>query len=77
MVDLRRAGVDDLDALVPLFDAYRQSYRLKSDAAGARRFLRERLEADQSIVLLAFVDGVGIPVKLNAYSGRNPNGIPG
>ncbi len=50
--------MDDLDVLVPLFDAYRQFYRLQSDPGGARKFPRERLEKNQSVVFLAFVDSV-------------------
>lgn len=50
---VRRAGPDDLEALVPLFDAYRGFYRRPSDAAGARAFLRARLERGDSVVFLA------------------------
>src|ERR1051325_10793633 len=55
---LRLAGLSDLDALVPLFDAYRQFYRLESDPGGARRFLRDRFERGQSVVFLAIDGGV-------------------
>jgi GNAT superfamily N-acetyltransferase len=41
----------------PLFDAYRQFYRQPSDCDGARRFLLERFERNQSVVFLAFTDG--------------------
>ncbi len=44
----------DLDVLIPLFDAYRQFYRQPSDPGGARRFLLERLERDESVIFLAF-----------------------
>lgn len=50
---IRRATIPDLPALTPLFDAYRQFYRKPSDLAGAERFLRERLEREESVVLLA------------------------
>ena len=53
-VEVRQATVADLDLLVPLFDAYRQFYRLPSDPERARRFLLERLEHNQSVILLAF-----------------------
>jgi GNAT superfamily N-acetyltransferase len=52
--------VDDLDALVPLFDGYRQFYRQASDAAGARRFLRDRIENEQSVIFLALADGAAV-----------------
>jgi len=51
---IRQATVGDLELLVPLFDAYRVFYRGASDPAGARRFLLERFEHNQSIVFLAF-----------------------
>jgi GNAT superfamily N-acetyltransferase len=40
--------------LVPLFDAYRRFYRGAGDPDGARRFLLERFERNQSVVFLAF-----------------------
>jgi len=55
-VEIRQAGVADLDLLVPLFDAYRQFYRLPSEPERARRFLLERLEHHQSVIFLAFDD---------------------
>ena len=56
----RQATIADLDLIVPLFDAYRQFYRLPADVEGARRFLRNRFEHNQSVILLAFADGVPI-----------------
>ena len=54
---IRRAGVPELDAVTPLFDAYRSFYGQPADLDRARDFLRERLERDESVVLLAEVDG--------------------
>lgn len=51
---VRPATLADLDALAPLFDAYRVFYAQPSDPARARHFLRERLERGESEVLLAF-----------------------
>jgi ribosomal protein S18 acetylase RimI-like enzyme len=53
-VSVRQATLADLSLLVPLFDAYRQFYRFPSDREGAHRFLLERLENDESVVLVAF-----------------------
>ena len=50
---VRRANAGDLEALVPLFDAYRQFYRHPSDPGLARRFLLERLERGESAIFLA------------------------
>jgi ribosomal protein S18 acetylase RimI-like enzyme len=54
--DLRivRAAIDDLDDLVPLFDGYRRFYGRRSDPAGARAFLAERIEHDESVVYLGY-----------------------
>jgi GNAT superfamily N-acetyltransferase len=56
-LEVRQATVADLDAIVPLFDAYRQFYRAPSDTERARRFLRERFEHNQSVIFLAFDGG--------------------
>ena len=55
-MEIRLASLADLPALVPLFDAYRQFYRQPSDPARAERFLRERLEGDESVIFLALED---------------------
>ena len=52
-----RAGLDDLEALVPLFDGYRQFYRQPSDPDGARAFLAERIKRGESVIFIALVDG--------------------
>lgn len=50
---VRRAGLEDLAALVPLYDGYRQFYRQPADPALAERFLRERLSRGDSVIFLA------------------------
>ncbi len=55
-VSIHRAGIDDLDAVAPLFDLYRQFYGQAADAAIARDFVGERLRRGESVVLLAYVD---------------------
>jgi GNAT superfamily N-acetyltransferase len=52
-VAVRQATLPDLEHIVPLFDAYRQFYRQPADPEGARRFLRDRLEHNQSTIFLA------------------------
>jgi ribosomal protein S18 acetylase RimI-like enzyme len=52
-VSVIRAGLAHLDALVPLFEAYRAFYRQPPDAGRARTFLRDRLVRDESVVFLA------------------------
>ena len=50
---IRRASAADLDALVPLFDAYRMFYAQPSDPVRARDFLEARLAKGESTVLVA------------------------
>jgi ribosomal protein S18 acetylase RimI-like enzyme len=52
-IDIRRATIEDLDLIVPLFDAYRQFYRQPSDLERAKQFLRERFAQNESVVFLA------------------------
>ncbi len=57
-IAVRRATLADLDALVPLFDAYRTFYAQAPDASLAREFLDARLRNLESVLLLAGpVDG--------------------
>ncbi len=49
---IRRATTNDLDAVIPLFDAYRQFFTGKP-MDGTRPFLAERLELQDSVVLFA------------------------
>jgi GNAT superfamily N-acetyltransferase len=52
-VRVRRAGLEDLALLVPLYDGYRQFYRQPSDPELGERFLRERLSRGDSVIFLA------------------------
>lgn len=49
----RPATLADLDVLATLFDAYRQFYEQAPDLVTARRFIRDRLEKSESVILLA------------------------
>lgn len=48
-----RASIQNLDRLVPLFNAYRRFYGQQSDDIVARQFLNDRLTRNESIVLIA------------------------
>jgi len=50
---VRQAGPGDVDAVAPLFDAYRQFYQQSSDPALARAFIAERLARSESVIFLA------------------------
>lgn len=54
---IRPAEAGDLEALVPLFDAYRVFYACPSDPAAARAFLAARLDAGDSRIFLAVREG--------------------
>lgn len=56
-----RATAKDAERVAPLFDAYRQFYKQKSDLAAARAFIAERLQRDESVIFLALngEDAVG------------------
>ena len=52
-ITTRRAGKGDIESIAPLFDAYRQFYDQESDLPLALRFVRERIEKDESFVFVA------------------------
>src|SRR3989344_670543 len=52
-VHIRLAPPADADTVAPLFDAYRQFYAQAPDLAGAKAFIAERLEREESVILLA------------------------
>lgn len=51
-IAIRRATPADLDAVAPLFDAYRGFYGQPSDPGRARDWLAERMARGESVVLL-------------------------
>ena len=59
-VSVRRATVADIDRLAPLFDAYRSFYSQAGDLPRAREFLRERLQRDESVILIAERNGTAV-----------------
>jgi len=57
---VRRASSVDLDAVAPLFDAYRRFYEQPSDLAASRKFLSDRLEKNESVVFVAETGRVAV-----------------
>jgi ribosomal protein S18 acetylase RimI-like enzyme len=55
-ISTRRATLGDLDAVAPLFDAYRQFYKQDPDLPRVRKFMKERIERNESIVFVAETD---------------------
>jgi ribosomal protein S18 acetylase RimI-like enzyme len=56
MMNIRRATIEDVDAIAPLFNLYRTFYEQPSDLTLARNFIAERLRQDQSVIFLAEAD---------------------
>lgn len=56
MIEVRRAGLRDLDALLPLLAGYREFYKREHDAVREREFMRDHLANGTSIVFLAGID---------------------
>lgn len=56
MLEVDRANINHLDALAPLFDAYRVFYGRKTNLNGARTFLEARLQRKESVIFLAELD---------------------
>ena len=52
-VEIRPAEERDLPAVAVLFDAYRQFYEMPADLPLARRYLGERFERGESVILVA------------------------
>ena len=72
---VRRAAVADLPLVAPLFDAYRVFYKQPSDLAGAHAFLAERLRLNESVILLAELDGIGVAGFTQLYPAFTSVGI--
>ncbi len=51
---VRQAVLTDLEALVPLFDAYRQFYGRESDVKAVKDFLLARASHGESVLFIAF-----------------------
>ena len=52
-VTTRPAEARDLDAVATLFDSYRQFYEKPADLALARRYITERFQKKESVIIVA------------------------
>lgn len=50
---VRRAGEPDVDLIAPLFDSYRRFYDRPADVQLAAAFVRDRVQANESVIFLA------------------------
>lgn len=57
MITIRQATQEDLPTLSYLFDQYRQHYHQQHDLQGARDFLQERMEREESVIFVAVSEG--------------------
>jgi GNAT superfamily N-acetyltransferase len=69
---IERAGLEDLELLVPLFDEYRVFYGAASDQEGAHVFLSDRLKLDESVIFMA-VEGEGHSKRAVGYTQLYPS----
>ena len=73
MIEIKRAHEQNLNELSLLFDAYRVFYRKASDIAGAKNFLRDRMEKKESVLFVALLQNeiVGFTQLYPLFSSTN------
>ena len=59
-MNIIQAKEEHLNDLVPLFDAYRMFYEQKSDIESAKQFLKDRITKNQSVIFMAYIEGVAV-----------------
>ena len=59
-LNIRKATIDDIEAIAKMFDAYRMFYQRPSDMEGATNFISERLLKNESVILIAFLENKAI-----------------
>ncbi len=52
-MNVYQADIDDLNDLAVLFDGYRVFYEQESDVEAASKFLRERIEKEESVIFIS------------------------
>ncbi|MDV7104657.1 GNAT family N-acetyltransferase [Vibrio sp. TH_r3] len=50
---IMQAGIEDLELITPLFDLYRVFYAQVSDVTTAHKFIKSRIENQESVIFLA------------------------
>lgn len=59
-ITIRKATIDDIEMIVPLFDSYRIFYKQSSDIAAAKEFISERINNNESVIFLAEVNNKAV-----------------
>lgn len=54
-IEIRKASVEDAPVVAPLFDSYRSFYKQEPDIDAALRFIKERLQQNESVIFIAFI----------------------
>ena len=57
MIRIIQASKENLEEIVPLFDQYRLFYKQESDLHGAKVFLTDRFNNNESVIFLAYFKG--------------------
>ncbi len=57
-IQIKKALIEDVKIVAPLFNAYRIFYKQPSDEAAATQFITKRLQHNQSVIFIAFADNV-------------------
>ena len=55
-VEIKKAGIENIEEAAPLFDGYRIFYKQPSDEKAAADFLRERITKDESAIFIAYIN---------------------
>lgn len=53
MITTKIATINELEIVAALFDAYRQFYKQTSNLSLARNFIRDRMQNNESVIILA------------------------
>ncbi|NVJ59589.1 MAG: GNAT family N-acetyltransferase [Gammaproteobacteria bacterium] len=56
-VEVIQATLDHIEQLAPMFNEYRQFYKQPDNLNGCKEFLTARIERQESVAFIAFVDG--------------------
>lgn len=54
MIIVEKAASSDVDKLAILFDQYRVFYKKETNVSGAKIFLKERIDASESVIFVSF-----------------------
>jgi GNAT superfamily N-acetyltransferase len=57
-LEIKKATIADIKLVAPLFNAYRIFYKQIANEKAAANFLQERLSKNESVIFIAFVNGV-------------------